>query len=111
MVVNVTPEMIQRFETERKAKLAKIQAENNRVNQYLADQKAASDAYWDKKTMQKSRTALRVEHPCEHCKGTIRKGEQYYSRSPVVNVSRLGWTPQRLTVYWHVHCPERKEAN
>jgi hypothetical protein len=111
VTVNVTPEMIQRFEAERKARQEENNRKNNNITQFLNQQKAQADAYWAKKTMQKPHTAKRASHPCEVCKGTIHIGEQYRCRAVTVNVSRQGWTPKQRTVYRHVECPQKTEES
>lgn len=110
MTINVTPEMIAQFEAKRKADLAEQQRLDADYKAMVQAEKQRAEAYWQSKQNGKPHTAKRAEHPCEHCKGTIHIGEQYYSRKTLVNVSGSGWNPQMLTFYWHVQCPGGKQA-
>jgi hypothetical protein len=109
-LADLTPEMITRFEIERKANLAKLQKQNADYKATVKNEKERAEAHWKNKQNSKPKTAKHVEHPCEQCNGTIHIGEQYRSRIVTVNVSRQGWTPQQRTMYRHVKCPTKQEA-
>jgi hypothetical protein len=109
-LADLTPEMIAKFEAKRKADLAKQQRLDTDYKAMIRQEKQRAEAYWQNKQNSKIHTAKNTEHPCENCKGTIHIGEQYRSRTVTVNVSRQGWTPQQRTVYRHVKCPTKTEA-
>jgi hypothetical protein len=106
LTANVSPELVAKFEAQRKARLAELQKQDEEIQA----EKARAEAYWQNKQNSKIHTAKNVEHPCENCKEAIHIGEQYRSRIVTVNVSRQGWTPQQRTVYRHVKCPTKTEA-
>jgi hypothetical protein len=110
VTVNVTPEKLAQFEAKRKADLAEQQRLDADYKAMVQAEKQRAEAYWESKRNGKPHTAKHVEHPCEVCNGTIHIGEQYRCRTVTVNVSRQGWTPKQRTVYRHVKCPQKTEA-
>ena len=101
MVVNVTPEMIARFEADRKAKLAVIQAEQAQKDLEKQKKQEYFQKYYER---QNATHTARVEHPCEDCNGTIRKGEKMKMRTDTMG---FGWPEgvHRMTFYRHERCP------
>jgi hypothetical protein len=73
---DLTPEMIQRFEAERKAKLAAIQADNDIINKHRATQQALVKAEVEAARHNQIHTAKK-EYICEVCNHTIPIGTKY----------------------------------
>ena len=107
MVVNVTPEMIQKFEADRKAKLAAIQAEQAKID---AERQKKQDYYFNLHQRRDGVHVAGVDHDrCEGCGEKILKNSRIYSKSVVTG---YGWPEgeHRITYYWHEGCKKEAKA-
>jgi hypothetical protein len=74
MTVHVTPEMIQKFEAERKAKLAIIQQQNQKQDQEIQAEKARAEAFWNNKKQNLPVGTPQTDQKCGDCNATIPAG-------------------------------------
>jgi len=92
MTVNVTPEMIQRFEAERKAKLAKTQADNDAYNSFMQQEKAKEAAYWAQRQANLKEASPKTDQTCPLCNSTIPAFTRAkYATKKTVYGSNFGW--------------------